>query len=434
MRQLIKNSVMITALAWLSHQIILFINGSISVNIGADGFGQCNFYIKAIHFLSHLLLIGQDYALFFFISNYIKQEAYALLKGYVHWVFNSLLKRAVFLILIGLLLFHYGQIQSSLLIGFIIVPIICFDTILNKYLLFQKAYFSSFIPRAIVQAGSFTILFFSLVHFGLPLTTPAIIICYGLSFVICFSVYLALTQSYPLPLKDTVDYSEQNKWVKNGVYFAISTFVITLSRTVIFFFVQSYDQWSPLFSYLFAAPPIIIEPETMGYLGAITSITFGYHLYTKGVELYLKPLITSRIAKQDYKGLQVDIIQANRVRYLIVWLTTLWIVLDPYSRLANFGLDYLQIMPELISCAICYHIYTMGQPALDVMVFGGHQKIVARILQIKLFCIFVLAFVLIPQYGLMGAVIADSLPAAASALAAAIWARFNLPIRVLAVR
>jgi O-antigen/teichoic acid export membrane protein len=429
MKKLIYHSGLIFLISFLSYQIIVFIESTISSTVGPGEFGQYKFLIRFVHGCSHLLLLGQDYALFYFLSKYLKEKKPGAYQGYFKWIFTSLIKRSILFVL-AIIWLHYetkGVVTLDITLGSVIVPIICVDTILNKHLLFHKAYLRSFIPRAILQSSSFTFFIFALLYFEYPLTTEHIILSYGASFLVCCLAYYLLSLPFAKPHK-TNDSTNKKQWVSNGLHFSISTFVITQSRSVIYFLVKFYEDWAP-------SSGVEISESTLGYLGTITTITFSYHLYTKGIELYLKPIITRHLESGLLIELQQEIIHANRIRYLIVWAITLGICLFPEHYLYSWGDDnqYMQIIPELLTCAVLYHVYTICQPALDYMIFGGHQKLVSRLLQIKFLSICLLAYFLIPQYGLMGAVIADSLPAALSALAAAIWVRKHGTIRPLAL-
>tara|TARA_Y200000002_G_scaffold189472_1_gene156366 strand:- start:14793 stop:16073 length:1281 start_codon:yes stop_codon:yes gene_type:complete len=425
MINLIYTSGLITVLSVISFNIIFFIESYISSQVGVADFGQYKFVIKAIHFISHIMILGQDYALFYYISRYLKQNLLNDLNGYVRWVFRSLMNRSLVLMALSYLCFHYSYIDNSLMIGVIMIPIICVDTILNKYLLFNKAYLFSFAPRAVIQSLSFTLMILGLSFFNTPLTTINIVVCYGASFVCCCSIYLAMISKFPIP-RAKPRQTDRLQWINDGFHFTLSTFVITLSRSIIYFFVQYYALWAP-------AGSLILSDATLGFYGAITTITFAYHLGTKSMESYLKPRITRHLEMNQLDELQMDLKHVNRFRYLIVWSITLIIVMYPEMILLRFGSIYLTIIPDLVLCTICYHIYTICQPALDYMIFGGQQRIVSRILQVKLVAICLLSYLLIPRIGLTGAVIADAIPAALSALAAALWVWRHSPTRVLAI-
>ena len=427
MKKLIYHSGLIFLISFLSYQIIVFIESTISSTVGPSEFGQYKFLIRFVHGCSHLFLLGQDYALFYFLSKYLKEKKPGAYQSYFRWIFSSLIKRSCLFISAIVWLYYQGLVTLDITLGSAIVPIICIDTILNKHLLFHKAYLRSFIPRALLQSSSFTFFIFALLYLQHPLTTEYIVLSYGASFIVCCLAYYLLSRPFSKS-HDTTDTTEKKQWISNGLHFSISTFVITQSRSIIFFLVNYYAFWAP-------SSGVEISESTLGYLGTITTITFSYHLYTKSIELYLKPIITRHLESGLLVELQQEIIHANRIRYLIVWAITLGICLFPEHYLFSWGDDnqYMQIIPELLTCAVLYHIYTICQPALDFMIFGGHQKLVSRLLQIKFLSICLLAYLLIPQFGLMGAVIADSLPAALSALTAAIWVRKHGMVRPLAL-
>ena len=60
MKKLLLNTTAIALLSFISFQIILYIESYISSEVGATDFGQYKFVIRLIHFLSHVLLVGQD--------------------------------------------------------------------------------------------------------------------------------------------------------------------------------------------------------------------------------------------------------------------------------------------------------------------------------------------------------------------------------------
>jgi O-antigen/teichoic acid export membrane protein len=427
MKKLFYNSGLIFLISLLSYQIIVFIESSISSTIGPNEFGQYKFLIRFIHGCSHVFLLGQDYALFYFLSKYLKSNQTEHYYGYFKWVFSALIKRSFLFILVFFWMYYQKYVTLDMTIGSAIVPIICIDTILNKYLLFHKAYLRSFIPRAILQSSSFTLFILILLYNQKTLTTETIIMAYGASFITCCIAYYVLSLPFYL-YNQSPKYTEKSEWISHGLHFSISTFVITQSRSIIFFMVNYYALWAP-------TSGNALSESTLGYLGTITTNTFSYHLYTKSIEIYLKPIITRHLESGRLIELQQEIINANRIRYLIVWTITLGICIFPEKYLLNWGDNnqYMKIIPELMTCAVLYHIYTLCQPALDFMIFGGHQKLASRLLQIKFLGICVLAYVLIPSYGLIGAVIADCLPAALSALAAALWVQKHGIIRPLAL-
>ena len=428
MKKLLYNCILIFLLSILSFEIIVFIERKISSLIGASEYGQYKFLIRFVHGFSHIFLLGQDFALFYFLSKYLKNNQPAAYRGYFRWVFVALLIRSIVCILAIFWLHHQNLVALDITLACVIMPIICVDTILNKYLLFHKAYLKSYIPRSIIQSSSFTVFIFILLYHQQPLTTENIILAYGGSFVVCCITYYFL--SMPFARKHPlVDYAEKTQWISNGLHFTISTFVISQSRTIVSFLIMYYAFWAP-------ESGDALSEDTLGYFSTIIIITFQYHHYTKSIELYLKPIITRHLESGHLIELQQEIIHANRIRYLIVWGTTLSICLFPSYHLSNWGNNsqYIQIAPELLTCAVLYHVYTICQPALDFMIFGGHQKLASRLLQMKFFSICLLAYFLIPTYGLIGAVIADSLPAALSALAAAFWVRRHGIIRPLALR
>ena len=214
-----------------------------------------------------------------FCIRYLKSQQHDALTGYVSWVF-ALLPCDLLFVVVFFILHKTRHLETNqhlvdfdLMIGSMIVPIICVDTILNKYLLFNK-YLSSFI-RAIVQSSSFPYLSSC---WSCTQLSPSRCVMDFLSRLL--QCYLILAKKFPLP-SGTANYQDKEHGLPM-VHFTISL-LITPSRSVIYFFVQ----------YLWSGHQAKVNCRwDFGLSGAITTITFAYHLYTKAIETYLKPLIT----------------------------------------------------------------------------------------------------------------------------------------------
>ena len=157
----------------------------------------------------------------------------------------------------------------------------------------------------------------------------------------------------------------------------------------------------------------------MCYFGAIATLIYGYHLLTKPFDSYLKPAIAELYHLGKTDELQKKINYINKIRWVIITILTLFFIQYNHMLLSNYGQDFtLASGPlTLLACLSC--IQYLGQPANEILNYTGNQGALSIIMTIQFVVIAILCKLLIPTYGMWGAVIAQGIPSILSVLTSA---------------
>ena len=84
--------------------------------------------------------------------------------------------------------------------------------------------------------------------------------------------------------------------------------------------------------------------------------------------------------------------------------------------LSWFGKSFTIAHNELIIASLLFGTYVFFRQSLDVLAYSGQQKWLSQAITVRVLFIFILSIILIPKYQLLGAVLADGIPAASLGL------------------
>lgn len=408
----------LSLLSWL---LTIKATGIASMWIGAEHFGDFSVSLKLAHNLTHLFVMGQEATLLMYLSQYHEQPLKQ--SGLIRWIIKSTLTKS-FVLLSTVALFmlipslnqgleYLGiRISPNYWLGFICIPFIVASGIYERFFMFMQQFFTSFLSRGIYQPILFISAVWGLQQY-IDASASSALILYALTCFLAASLYAL--QAFLSPFTIASDYDQSNKkdWQLSGLYYTFSTLIIKSSPSIALFFLES----------------IGTNELSVGYFSAILTLIYGFHLLTKPFDSYLKPAIAKLYAKGEVDLLQDKVNYINKVRWLVIAALFIGLALGGEHLLAQYGETYHQSYYPLLTFSFLTAVQYMGQPANEILNYTGFQKKLSIIMAVQLFFIAALSKLLIPAYGLWGAVFAQGIPCAIATFVSATTLRRNTKIK-----
>lgn len=367
--------------------------------LGELQFGDFSFAIRIAHNMAHLFVMGQEATLLVYLSKY--QHEPQKQTGLIRWIVRSTFNKTLMvlwcvslalLLNINISLLGHTLVNRVMWIAFAAIPFVVICGIYERFFLFLRQFFVSFIPRGIFFP-LFFMGFIHLVYQKTPFSETALWL-YTLSFLLAglISILQGYYSGFSLTKED--DQSDIEEWKASGLFYTISTIIIKSTPSMAFLFLRSLGP----------------DEIAIAHFSALCNLIYGFHMLTKPFDSYLKPFVARLYADNDIEKLQSTINFVNSIRWSIILFLFLRLALFGYGFLDAYGESYIAAKNPLMVYAFLSFIQYLGQPAHEMLNYTGYQKELSIIMTAQFFMICAFSVMLIPTLGLWGAVIAQGIP------------------------
>ena len=375
-------------LSVISYFLIYYIETNIAHTLGARSYGDYSFKLRILYMLSHILMLGQDGAMMVYLAKYTIDQNLQALAGFIHWLTKTILIRIVLILMISCVMIICSYYSSLGIYNWgqylLFIPCIVLSAFLDRYFLYKKKYYIAYVPRNIIHP----ILFLGLIFLTQNMTTGLLIILYGCSLSIICVGLLSLYLYYTEPVGQAMP-AYHKQWWLYAWHYGLSIIIVQTSRSANFFLLG-----------LLAA-----DQKEVGYYAAILKIVIALYIFTKPIDTYLKPWITSH--HNNKKDFLEKLSYCNIIRWTEVIILWSIIVIFAEQILQYFGNDFVQYTAALRSLMTVYSIYTLGQSNIELLYFSDYANECSRIMVLKFILMIILSIILIPFIGLWGCLISD---------------------------
>lgn len=386
-----------------------------SVWVGPLLFGNFTVALRLSHNLAHLFVMGQEATLLMYLSKYYNDRVKQ--SGLVRWIVHATCKKTIVLLLfVGIMLITpYPaplHIERHYWISFLSIPFVVACGIYERFFLYLKSFFTSFLARGIYQP----ILFIGVIYFIAKHNPPspnAALYTYTITFMIAAIIYALQAYYSGFSISDEQDQSDIPIWRRAGLFYTFSTLIIKSTPSIALLFLERLGHYE----------------VSVGHFGAICNLIYGFHLLTKPFDSYLKPSIADLHSKGQIEALQHKLNYVNKIRYGIIFILLISISVLGKTFLAQYGPSYITAYQPFLLLASFSFIQYLGQPSHELLNYTGHQKQLSIIMAIQFFSIALLSRLLIPSYDIWGAVIAQGLPCVIATFASAFTLRKKTSIK-----
>lgn len=283
-------------------------------------------------------------------------------------------------------------LDRTMWVGFAVIPFVVICGIYERFFLFLRHFFVSFIPRGLFHP----ILLIGFIYLVRP-TTPSSEVAlwlYSLAFSLAGLASALFGYHSGFKLTEKSDKSDIKEWKISGRYYTLSTLIIKSTPSMALLLLKKLG------------PDI----ASVAHFAAICNLIYGFHLLTKPFDSYLKPYVARLYADNEIEILQRTINFVNMIRWTTI--LTLFFTLTLYGKhfLSSYGEGFIDASLPLATLAFLSLLQYLGQPAHEILNYTGHQRELSAIMAIQLFFIISLSYILIPEFGIWGAVIAQGIP------------------------
>lgn len=282
--------------------------------------------------------------------------------------------------------------DRTMWVGFAAIPFIVICGIYERFFLFLRHFFVSFIPRGLFHPV-LLIGFIYLVYSTTPSSEVALWL-YTFAFLIAGITSAIFGYHSGFQLTEKGDKSDIQKWKTSGRYYTLSTLIIKSTPSMALLLLKKLG------------PDI----ASVAHFAAICNLIYGFHLLTKPFDSYLKPYVARLYADNEIDTLQKTINFINMIRWITIIILFLGLTIYGEHFLSSYGEGFIDAKLPLTTLAFLSLLQYLGQPAHEILNYTGYQRELSAIMAIQLFFIISLSYLLIPSFGIWGAVIAQGIP------------------------
>lgn len=409
----------LTAFSVLAAFFTYFVDAWIGQHLGPETYGDFKVILRFFHLLGHIGLLGQDLICVMLGSRYSKDGQWGCFRGLLTWITRVYLKRSLifygtlFLLVIiyqyrsdifhGMLIHmtHPGFNQSFLFL-LCVLPCLWASSLFEKYFVYKRYFYYAITPRMLLLPA---VMWVGGTLFISSWTLNAAVTVYGVSFMVLMLIGLGMYGACREKVTERAVF-KINEWWRISLQFYATTLVITSGRSLTLFLLELLGQ----------------DEKSVGYFAATSSIIVIFHLMVKPLESFLRPYVSSLLHDDRTQFHQV-LVACNRLRYALCIIYFAVLMFAPSFILSFYGQAFKPALSPMLLMAFCFLIYTLGQPNLDVLSFGGFQKESMWCVWGQIFLSICLSVALMPAYGVWGAVIADGVSMALLVIVASILAQ-----------
>lgn len=383
--------------------------------VGPVLYGDFSVALRLSHNLAHLFVMGQEATLLMFLSKYHNNPEKQ--SGLVRWILKSTFIKTLLLLSITTIVLFYLEstpysIARNYWAAFLAMPFVVICGIFERFFLYLKSFFTSFLPRGIYQPLIFILIIYAIENITNP-SPLAALYTYAIAFFISSAIYGIYGYFSGFTLSNNSNYDDKRIWQQTGLFYTFSTLIIKSTPSIALYFLERLGN----------------SEVSVGHFAALCNLIYGFHLLTKPFDSYLKPSIAELYSKGHVAQLQEKVNYINKIRWGVILGLLITILIGGKFMLSQYGPTFKDVYaPFMLLSSFCFLQY-LGQPAHELLNYTGYQKHLSVIMAIQFFAIASLSQLLIPSLDIWGAVIAQGLPCVLATLASAHTLRKHTKIK-----
>lgn len=373
--------------------------------LGNQKFGEFAVSVRIAHNLAHLFVMGQEATLLLFLSKY--QQEPEKQTGLLLWIIRSTLLKTFAVLSMTALALHLNIdfLDKSIWLGFVCIPFVVICGIYERFFLYLKHFFISFLPRGLYHP--IILIAFLYCIYQSPPSTEMALWLYALAFLISSVISFIYGYYSGFQLTKENDQTDKQKWRRAGIFYTISTLIIKCTPSIALLLLKRFGS----------------NTESIAHFAALCSLIYGFHLLTKPFDSYLKPFIAKLHAANDIESLQRTLNFVNKIRWQISLFFFLSLTLYGKSLLSSYGDGFVQAYPSLVLFSFLTFLQYLGQGTHELLNYTGFQRELSIIMTLQFMLIVLLSVILIPSLGIWGAVLAQCIPCILASITSSVLLR-----------
>lgn len=430
---LFKTHAVVLLLIITSYLATYILNVFLANLLDPAGYGTISVVFQLLAFFSPFALLGTELSVLRFLPEYIQQERYDYVAGFVRWSLKTFVMTSITILLLGGSLVCFLSILSDLhLIGFDkyniviyafwLIPLFAFVVYLTNVFQALRRYFlsASFggfgLTLLIILVTTLLIAFFDNTWIGNYEKRFSILLCIGIaSILVIIGQCLMIRRFLPENFFSIKPKYHAHKWLRNSYEM--------MSSTIVFASLSAIDIM--MLSFLGK------NGEQVGHFAALFVITSSVVIFSTAVDTIINPLIAPSMKEKDgHTHLQSILHILNIFKVIPTVLLSLVIILFGRELLAHFGPGFTEAYPALQVMLVGFVIGQFLNSSGPLLLYSGHQNLSFKISLIQLLSILVLDCIFIPLFQLDGAVWILSLSIIGSSIVRTFYCHCYVKIKV----
>jgi O-antigen/teichoic acid export membrane protein len=398
----------------LAYVVYFYLNTLVARWLGPALYGDFSVAIYLISLTGFVMLLGKNSSVVKYLPQYIHQKKWDFARGCLKQDIKLVTSIGggifVFGVIIALLLFPYLHgnftiFNSSFtpyyhpfLLTIWIIPLFAFNLYLSQFILsLNRPVSSTFTnPKGIALQTVFSLFIILIYLINKNITFYHMFYAYAVAllFIIFFQLFILVIIT-PRNLINFKDTTKDKGWIKNSLYFLISSVVLILMGQISLLLLEALGH----------------KENDVGILSAIFAATGICWVVLTATSQVFKPIIMPTLKSNDpSKNMQKLYFRANILLCGQAFLLTLILYVFRFKILGLFGdhFKHFGVQAYLIILPSIFVIIATGSASYFLQ-FSGKVVALIKLSGSALILQLILCLLLIPHYDLLGAAISFSL-------------------------
>lgn len=426
----IKDNLLVIGLLSVGYILRYVINFILVRSLSPHQYGDVSIILGILTFSVPFALLGVELSSVRFLPEYLKLKQLTLFKGFYYWAFRICIYASLAIMIGGLLLIVFDRAFIAIYHDHLMKKIHPFFysiwlISMYSYLIYQSSILKSF-GKFLFSQGAiilYTIIFIIELmffdRFFSHLTPIRVIICLGVAaFIIIVFQQISITYFFPKKVKNLeVNLSKSGQWLSTSLQMMFSSIV---------------------FSGLSVIDLVMLEflgktEAVVGHFAAINAIALSIFVFENAINIVISPIIAPLVQNKEMKKLQHFMNVSTLVKLGMAIPLCVIFVLFGKEILGFFGSVYVSFYHELLLLVLTYIIAVSFGTGNIVTLNSGNHLATLRIALTQLILDIILNVILIPIYGLLGAVLAMLISSIYVSIAYLLVVRAKLKLKLLFV-
>jgi O-antigen/teichoic acid export membrane protein len=377
--------------------------------LGADEFGQFVFIVTWMTFISLLGKMGQDGASSKFVREGQSLNNELLASAYAKYSLVHVLQISLTIVGLSLAVFYCaGRLSSDWIVALLGLPFIVVAGVQSGILRGGGYPVWSVVPQAIIRPVVTGLLLIAAWAIGLDVESTFAVVLFMIGFFVAVSIsHRALKVT--IGLRSTIELSSKRKRQMRSLGYALigATGAILIMRQADILMLG-----------------VLAGTTEAGIYSAAVRITDIVAFPMIAANTLIGPLVAEFSITKRLLDLQQKISAVFRWLIVITLLVSVFILILGKQILGMFGQEFVAAYYVLGVLLVGQLINVAAGPAIEVLTNSGEHKVATKLLWVFVLVNILLNWILIPQFGMMGA-------ASATAITVSAW---NISLAAVAKR
>ncbi len=391
MGALTKNTMLTMAFRVVGAALVFLLQIILARVLGVNEYGIYSFVISWISIIALIGVLGFDTSLTRFLPEYFQSNQWAYFHGIIKYsfrvclIFSALIATVIFFVVS--LATDYFESRTSFMYALPLIVIVVLTNIRIASLRGMKRYVEAILPETILKPIVFIILISICYALGITIASREAII------ILIVAACVSLMVGGYLFKKTVAKISENDQPAYQGRYWLSSSLPMLLTAGA---------------AYIISQTDIIMlgvlkDYSYSGVYSAVSRLSEVAIFFMAAVNFVIAPLISEAYYGQDKKSLKDIVRKSTRISLSLALLSFIVFMLFGQSFLGLFGDDFVVGHYALIILLIG-HLFNAASGAVGLLLsLTGYQLYAAKIMGGCALANIFFNYILIPEYGLLGA-------------------------------